>query len=287
MRWTLLPALGLLGFLGTALAAQSATLRPPAVPLILHDPGFSIWMMGDTLTSGPTRHWTGVPQPLNGLIRIDGTTYRWLGNDRGVPALPQQSLTVTPTRTIAGLANAAIELQVTFLNPALPRDLATLARPVTYLSWSARSLDGNPHAVTLYLDASGALAVNDNSQPVVWGRDQVPGLDLLRIGTRDQRVLERFGDNVRMDWGWFYLGLPRTQPHESVAGNQTCRAAFAATGHLPQGDDLAQPRAPAQHYPPAPLLCVVLPLGTVAEAPVSRHVLLAYDEIYPIEYMQR
>lgn len=276
-----------LALLAMAAAAQTPPLRPPAIPLIVHDPGFSVWMMGDTLTSGPTRHWTGVPQPINGLIRVDGATYRWLGNDRGVPALQQQALTITPTRTVAVMSNAEIELQITFLNPALPRNLAILARPVTYLSWSVRSLDGRPHQVTLYLDASGALAVNDNSQPVVWGRVQVPGLDLLRIGTRDQRVLERFGDNVRMDWGWFYLGLPQTQPHESVARNQTCRAAFAATGHLPQGDDLDQPRAPAQHYPPAPLLCVALPLGTVGEASVSRHVLLAYDEIYPIEYMQR
>lgn len=273
-------------WLGLSAAAQ-APLRPPAIPLVLHDPGFSLWMAGDTLTSGPTRHWTGTPQPLNGLIRVDGKTYRYLGSDRSVPELRQENLEVTPTRTLAVLSNAAIELTVTFLNPALPRDLAELARPVSYLTWSVRSHDGRPHEVTLYLDASGALAVNDNTQPVVWGRDQVPGLDLLRIGTRDQRVLGRFGDNVRMDWGWFYLGVPQGEPREEIAGNQACRTAFAASGHLSAGDDLDQPRAPAQHYPPAPLLCAALPLGSVGATPVMRHVLLAYDEIYPIEYMQR
>jgi hypothetical protein len=190
-------------------------LRPPAIPLAIHDPSFSLWAMGDTLTGGPTRHWSGTPQPLTGLLRVDGATYRFLGSDRAYPALPQVSLTVTPTSTVAVEANAAIELTVTFLNPLLPRDLDLLSRPVTYLAWSCRSRDGKPHDVSLYLDATGALATNDASQFVDWSRGQAGAasdanaLDLLRIGTRDQAVLQRFGDNVRQDWGWFYLAIPR------------------------------------------------------------------------------
>jgi hypothetical protein len=271
-------------------AAQQNTpvpLRAPATPLIVHDPYFSIWSMTNRLTDGPTRHWTGTPQPINGIVRIDGHSYRWLGDaDDSIPALDESEREITPTRTIVTLANAQLQLRLTFLTPAFPDDLREMARPVTYLTWEVQSRDGNKHNVTLYLDVSGAIATNTPVEPVVWSRARIAGMQLLRVGTQQQPMLEKWGDNLRIDWGYFCLGVPDAQgAAELAATNEDARERFVSTGDLPEVDDLDQPRAPASHYPPAPLLAVALPLGSVGTTPVTRHVLFSYNDIYSVEYM--
>jgi hypothetical protein len=285
-------ALILFGSASAVLFAQQNTpppLRAPATPLIVHDPYFSIWSMTNRLTDGPTRHWTGAPQPINGLIRIDGHTFRWLGDaDDSLPALDETQSEITPTRTIVTLRNAQIEMRLTFLTPAFPDDLRILARPVTYLTWEVQSHDGVPHNVTLYLDVAGPIATDTSLEPVVWSRARIPGMHLLRVGTGDQPMLQKWGDDLRIDWGYFFLGVPDAQGAASLAAtNEDARAHFISTGELPEVDDLDQPRAPASHYPPAPLLAVVLPLGPVGTAPLTRHVLFSYNDINSVEYMHQ
>ena len=274
----------------SAAHAQSPTpLRPPATPLVTHDPYFSIWSKSDKLTGSSTRHWTDTPQQLNGLVRIDGHVYRFLGDaDRGIAPLPQVTQEVTPTRTIAVFQSPEIELRMTFLTPAFPQDLDVLSRPVTYLTWEAKARDGKQHQVQIYLDGAGTLATNDPGEQVVWSRGAVDGLDLLRIGTQAQPVLERFGDNVRIDWGYFYFAVPTNQgTSELSAGNSQQRQTFIATGHLSPGDDLATPRTPQSRYPPAPALSLNLSMGEVGATPVTRHILIAYDDQSSIQYLHR
>jgi xanthosine utilization system XapX-like protein len=78
----------LCGLLGMSLGSAQSQERPPATPLITHDPYFSIWSMTDRLTDSDTSHWTGSAQPIAGIARIDGKAYRFMGaSPDAVPAM--------------------------------------------------------------------------------------------------------------------------------------------------------------------------------------------------------
>ncbi len=287
--WVAIVCLCGLSIASRAQQQNAGSIRPPATPLVVHDPYFSIWSNADRLTDGPTRHWTGALQPLNGLLRVDGKTYRYLGNaNPAVPALLQTDRKITPTRTGITLQSPEIELSLTFLTPAFPNDLRVMSRPITYLTWGVKSRDGANHDVAIYLDADGALATDSRDEPVTWSRAEIAGLHLLRAGTSGQAVLERYGDNLRIDWGYFYIGVPSTDgASELAAGDQAYRDVFTTTGHIPAEDDLEQPRVPQSRYPSAPALNLVIPLGAVGATAVSRHVLLGYDDVFSVEYMRQ
>ncbi len=276
----------------SALAQTLASLRPPAVPLVVHDPYFSIWSMADGLTGGSTQHWTGKPNTLTALARIDGKTYRIMGVDgtgRGrpsTPALDQKSVEVLPTRTIYEFDGAGLNLELTFLTPALPEDLDVLSRPLTYVEWKASSGDGKTHEVAIYFDAGADLVVNTPGQAVVSARYQLDAQPVLRMGSREQPVLAKRGDDLRIDWGYLYLAADKSDGLTSAAvARLQARTAFDATGRLPDSDDFAD------HQPSnrgsAEVLAVSLDLGRVGADPVQRYLMIAYDDLYAIEYFQR
>ncbi len=277
----------LLHVLAIALLAQSlAPLRPPAVPLIAHDPYFSVWSMADRLTDESTKHWTGKPNTVGALIRIDGKTFRVAGRDpRGLPALEQTRLEVLPTRTIYEFAGAGIRLRLTFLTPSLPDDLDVLSRPLTYVEWDVASTDGAAHSTALYFEAAADLTVNTGDQRVAWSRYLIDGQPVLRMGSIEQSVLEKRGDDLRIDWGYLYLA-PDKADGVSLAANdrRQTREAFESGGRLPDSDDLDEHR-PGRGR--APVLAWSLDLGKVGAAAVSRYLMIAYDDIYSIEYFER
>ena len=269
-----------------ALQAQTAPMRPPAVPLVTHDPYFSIWSFNDRLTGGVTQHWTGVPQPLTGLIRVDGKIFRFAGAEpRDLPAIEQTRLTVTPTSTRYEFAGSGIALSLTFLTPAIASDLDLLSRPLTYLQWEARSTDSSSHAVQIEFDASTQLAVNTPDERVNVGRYEFGHVTALSASAADQKLLARAGDNLRIEWGSLYLGVPHTQRGVSTRLMRVDgRRSFIDKGELPADDLTAQEGRPEHNVP---VLAVAFYLGKVGAAPEKRLALLAYDDLYSIEFLNR
>jgi hypothetical protein len=267
-------------------AMEAPFLRPPAVPLVACDPYFSIWSPADTLTGADTTHWTGKPHRLTSLVRIDGRAWRLMGTQpEETPSLPQTSVEVLPTRTIYAFEGDGVRIVLTFMTPALPEDIELLSRPVTYLTWEAASLDGAKRQIEVWFDASAELAVNQPSQEVGYAAPRVPRLTVLRVGTVDQPVLQKRGDDLRIDWGYLYVAAPKSGGSVAVVGNTIQdRARFIAEGIQDHPLKISAPRPVADD---APSLGMMLDLGAVGRKPVSRWLMLAYDDLYSIQYMKQ
>ncbi len=261
-------------------------LRPPAVPLVACDPYFSVWSFTDRLTDSDTVHWTGTRQSLSSLIRIDGKSYRLMGSSpTGVAAFPQVALKVLPTRTLYEFEGAGIHLSLIFMTALLPSDLQLLSRPVTYLTWKLRSVDGKEHLISLYFDSSAELVVNTTDEPVIWSREQIGGLNVMRMGTVAQPILANSGDDRRIDWGYLYLALPATQVSQSViAEGNLARGQFTQEGSLPRQDDTQMPRPAADRMP---VLATVFAGIKVGPSSAERHLLLLYDDLYSVELLHQ
>ncbi|MBP5232057.1 MAG: DUF5127 domain-containing protein, partial [Planctomycetes bacterium] len=181
--------------------------RLPSVPLVAHDPYFSIWCPADKLTDVWATHWTGANNGLTGLIRIDGRTFRFCGACPEYPPLPQESCEVLPTRTIYAFAGEGVRLEVVFLTPALLHRLEILARPATYVCLAVTALDGRAHQVQAFFGAGADLCTEHGWQPVTWGRTRLPGLEALHFAAPGA-PLNHAGDDARIDWGRAVLAAP-------------------------------------------------------------------------------
>ncbi|MEZ0609874.1 glutaminase domain-containing protein [Fibrella sp. WM1] len=423
--------------------AASAALNPPATPLITVDPYTSIWSFGDQLNDQPTRHWTGRPHDLNGLIRVDGRLYRFMGNptfagdtlvrpgarvaqearfrteapdndrwmqpdfddsqwQRGLAPFGSRPTDRTPWKTpdiwvrrevmldqvpagrllVSAIYNdnyelfingqrvaqasgvsaryeltstnraigellkpgrnviafhsqnfgggtasgqqfvdvgllqertldlraatqtgkqlsatqsrytfeaGGVGLTVTFMAPLLMDNLDVLSRPVQYVSYQVRSVDGKPHRVELYQDASSDIAIDNPGQTVTWRRGRTEArsakqsaLNWLRVGTAEQPVLGKKGDNVRIDWGYLYVAAPASPGISHRIGT----LAGAVNQFEREGivSDIRAGGRPLMLTDSAVVLSTSFALGMVSEKPVERHLLVGYDDRQSINY---
>ncbi len=274
-------------FLALTATAKAQTpqtaFRPPAVPLVTVDPYFSIWSFADHLTYDATRHWTGTHMTLQSMVRVDGTPYRIMGDEpKDITPAQQLSFHVFPTRTVYDFRAGGVFVTLTFLTPDLPQEIDVLSRPVTYLTWKVYSVDGKQHRVEIYFDNSAELVVNTPDEAVSWGNETVPDLRVLRMGSAAQPILARAGDDTRINWGYLYVAAPTDEsPQSTVLSEEKAIDEFTSNGQLSSPIDTHMPRAASDNWP---VIAFAFSLKTAGAQSVSRHLILAYDEISPVEY---
>lgn len=250
-------------------------LRAPAVPLITVDPYFSVWSTADRLTDKPTTHWTDRSSPISrtdypteghrpnsmlGLVTVDGVTYRFMGVSEH-PVIKQTDLDITALSTVYTFETETVAITASFLAPMLPDSFELISRPVNYLKLSYASLDGKKHAVSFSVSVSEEICLDRAGQSPVVREDVEFTVPCMRMGNSVQNILNRDGDDLRIDWGYFYL---------AVKGNN---ASVKAT-------EVEYTRAAKPRTEPAKATLASL----TAEVEGEALILFAYDDIKSLNY---
>lgn len=89
-----------------------------------------------------------------GMIRVDGTTYTWMGAP-GPQAATQTGVQYTATSSIFTMSvGGKVGMNITFTSPIIPDDFKRQSLLSSYMEARVYSIDGNGHSVQLYTDIS-------------------------------------------------------------------------------------------------------------------------------------
>jgi len=189
----------------------------------------------------------------------------------------QKNVEINATQTIYDFTCGKIDLKLTFTSPLLMNDLGLLARPVSYISYNVKANDGKTHAVKVFLSASSNIAVYRPAQQVTAKKYSTAKLSILKAGTTEQPILQKGADDMRIDWGYFYVAAPKSSDAvQFISSGNTAADAFrrgTSASTVSTGKSLA--------------LNTVVPFGTVGKTAVERFIELGYDEIYSIQYFKK
>ncbi|MDE1191039.1 MAG: DUF4965 domain-containing protein [Arachidicoccus sp.] len=191
----------------------------------------------------------------------------------------QNSVELSATQTIYDFAAGAIDLKVKFISPLLLNDLNLVSRPVSYVTFNAKSNDGKAHQVQVYFGASSDVSVNSSKQEVIASVANTNNLKLLKTGTTEQPLLQKKGDDVRIDWGYFYIGAANDNTTQQFITSSETSGISAFLNNKQQsinslkGNNLE--------------LNTVLNLGEIASSSKEKFIELGYDEQYMVQYFHQ
>lgn len=193
-------------------------------------------------------------------------------NQSFATAAVQKSADVQATQTHYIFECGNVELKLTFTAPLLLDDLDLISRPVNYISYDVTSIDGNNHDIQIYFEAAPNWALNTPSQDSKSEGYEKDNMLFLKTGSVEQNILAKGGDDIRIDWGYFYLSSEKANATYATGDAFEIRNIFSEKGEL-SGDTSVKNRAN---------MAIAQSLGNTKKA--SGKVLIGYDDIYSIQY---
>ena len=272
-------------------SSMAQVSKAPAYPLITHNPYFSIWSFTDKLNESTTKHWTGSNQSIIGLIKVDNQVYKFLGkdasaseNDKMMQA-KQLSVNMSATQTTYQFDCGAVSLNVAFTSPLIITDINILSRPVSYISMKTKSKDGKKHIVQIYVGASSAIASNKGSEEMVATGYTTPNLNVLKIGTIEQPILQKSGDDLRIDWGYAYIAANKYHSKQSVQSINDASQDFISNKSGMNESKVITSKSSTTQGSNLSINTIFNP-DTARDTETDHVLLVAYDEIKAVQYFK-
>ncbi len=178
----------------------------------------------------------------------------------GIKSAIQNGFEMTATKSKYSFHCGPVFLLCDFISPLIATDIDLMSRPATYIQFLVQSLDEKKHDVSVYLLVSDGLVCNKPQTPVKKQKAVYGKIQYIKSGTETQPVLQSKGDDIRIDWGYAYVAaynhknvkqsLEPTLPGKKLEGYSETRIDF----------------------------------GKVDQLPLPHTLILAYDDLFSIQY---
>ncbi|KAH9913165.1 uncharacterized protein B0H18DRAFT_1126524 [Fomitopsis serialis] len=222
--------------------AQIQTFWPAAAPIAVRSPYLNVWQTAISTNDYPIS-WNGSVLGWVGLIRVDGSTYRWLGNNfdmtGSVGAGCNVTFTeVTPTRTIQTVQAGPMNMTLTFLSPIEPSDWVKQSMPFSYLAVEFASTDGKQHDVQLYSDISAEWVSANKGYVAEWSSNQTDNMVYHAIKLQQARAFDEEYQQAADGTAYYAMSLGYGQSVGWQSCQDTvCYETFYGSGALSSKND--------------------------------------------------
>jgi hypothetical protein len=192
----------------------------------------------------------------------------------------QNSVEITATQTKYNFTCGPVDLKVEFVSPLIPDDLNLLSRPINYINYQVVSNDGKKHDVQIYFETTPEWAVNETNQKVTVNKGSISEISFLKAGTTEQPILGKKGDNLRIDWGYFYMAAHNNSDVNGGIGNYFAAKQAFAKNIISAGMD----EFTTQMSKNMPVMFFSENLKEVSTQAKKGYIMLGYDDIESIHY---
>jgi Domain of unknown function (DUF4965)/Domain of unknown function (DUF1793)/Domain of unknown function (DUF5127)/Domain of unknown function (DUF4964)/Beta-galactosidase jelly roll domain len=259
-----------------------------------HDDNVVVYLNGKSIyqKQGWTHEYTTIPFD-NGILKNGENvlaihvknTAGGRHLDAGIVEEVPSSVSLTQARQTNVIFNATstkysfecgnVNLEVTFTSPLLLNDINLTARPISYISYAVKANDAKEHEVDVFFSASSNIAVNKSNQPVSAWKTNVNDLSILKAGTVEQPVLEKRGDDLRIDWGYMYVAVPSKFKANQYIDGTFSTSSFVNASYSKENERLNDKQL---------TLNTVIPFGKISSKAVEKYLMVGYDDLKSVEY---